>query len=1113
MSSPICEIKVGLTAYQPTNDGVNSTPGAAIIIRLVSGAGVNTWSIRCLTTDQTLVADVITGSLIVDPLLKTASFGAPTARPKAMIFESIVNGGVDINGRSRSDYRSTFGLYIPTTAGVRVIAANETTESNSDFGWIVSINDVIANGGGGGGGGAPPPTAPSALVVFGALPPIGASGEYADRDHSHAVTTPTIVSALAATATDVSINSHRLTGLLAPTAASHAVNRAHHDAAITVVNTTIGNHVAPTVLNAREYGVLTSNTGPQNDAAMRACLDACRTLGAGAVFTPAGEYNFSRPIEVDLPILFHGVGAAGALEPGTTIFKFAQYSSGIELRKNVNSSGQNGGADYCVVRDITLDMGFSAVLSHPTWASGAVALGSKVVPTNNRTISETPGLREGNTFEYYYECIVSGNTSGTEPNWQNLSLGVWPDRSTQYQASSPAFWGRTVRIPSRPEVLFVSVRNNTTAQGSTLFPRVGALTGVTQPAAFATAVVGNLIVDNQVVWMCTQGSSMVVVDGTVTWLRKIAAGIDAQCISTIKNVSVLFCLNAGFHFQTASTFNDSYVDTILDPNLPYPQGNSNVCSVSDVRMLLCGVGIFANGPDANAIRFSGVNVSGPGPLTETRCVAISERSFLGNYYHDVHIAINGSCSIYARGAVNSSYFSGIYIESGSKSAIYGNSIGLGLGGLKGETLSDSYFHGAISQSDWRGVSVQAVGPTGVGLDLKLRESPTVVLAWGQASAEAGGVNRLVYDPVWMGRGWWAITSSNARSSIGFSNQRAEEGYGNIRFNNGFVEGSQSDKRMYLASDDATKDPFIRFGRRTVGDHARSSNYAVRGEHAERVVVDEGFEPSAIWQPSFQRFQPEFYGNYAAGGAIVSPSVPTGYVYICIKTGTSAVVEPVWPTVVGPLAVCFPSYGMTYKAGMLVRSSSFDGTVYQVTTLAGFITDDTQFVSAEPAWLTGGGGIGTSFTDPASGITFLRAAADSLTYYVTDGTTAWAAVLPAKWEKSGHVTATATLVTVDATPAQIEQYTGILNNTVRTYKVRVTSANQTTNEAASFLLAGTFSRTSGAAVTIGALSSTVEGASIALAGVSATLVLSGVNVSVEVTGLAATTLHWRSELIQ
>lgn len=144
MPSPACEVKDGSGAYSATTNGVNVTPGNTITIHLVSSAGVNTWSISCITTDDQSDAATVTAALTIDSVAKTATFTAPVAG-RAYRFQSKVNGGIGPDGTAQSSYTTTFGVYTLTSGGLRVHAVDETFESDSTFGWIGDINSVIRN--------------------------------------------------------------------------------------------------------------------------------------------------------------------------------------------------------------------------------------------------------------------------------------------------------------------------------------------------------------------------------------------------------------------------------------------------------------------------------------------------------------------------------------------------------------------------------------------------------------------------------------------------------------------------------------------------------------------------------------------------------------------------------------------------------------------------------------------------------------------------------------------------------------------------------------------------------------------------------------------------------
>jgi hypothetical protein len=147
MVSPLCEVKDGAGAYQSTADGIDATPGNTITIHLIDSSA-DTWSIECVYTDDDSDADAVTAALTINQTLRTATFTAPSSG-HAYIFRSVVNGGTGPDGRARSSYTTTFGVYTLINDS-RVLAANETTEGG-EFGWIAPVNSLIRGGGGGGG--------------------------------------------------------------------------------------------------------------------------------------------------------------------------------------------------------------------------------------------------------------------------------------------------------------------------------------------------------------------------------------------------------------------------------------------------------------------------------------------------------------------------------------------------------------------------------------------------------------------------------------------------------------------------------------------------------------------------------------------------------------------------------------------------------------------------------------------------------------------------------------------------------------------------------------------------------------------------------------------------
>jgi len=149
MASPTCLVKDGAGAYTATTNGNNVTPANTISIQLASVAGVSAWSISCVYTDELSSAATVTAALTIDNLNKIATYTAPTAG-RAYIFQSRINGGIDVNGTVQPALTTTLGIYTLAASGNRVVAANETVEGNPTFGYVATINPALRAVAGGG---------------------------------------------------------------------------------------------------------------------------------------------------------------------------------------------------------------------------------------------------------------------------------------------------------------------------------------------------------------------------------------------------------------------------------------------------------------------------------------------------------------------------------------------------------------------------------------------------------------------------------------------------------------------------------------------------------------------------------------------------------------------------------------------------------------------------------------------------------------------------------------------------------------------------------------------------------------------------------------------------
>ena len=141
MASATCEVREGADgSFVGTTNGVDVGVDAEITIRLASGEGVRNWTIECIGTDELGSVDEINDALSVDSAARTATFTAPSAEGRALLFRSTI---FRHNGASSAE---TFGVFIPMASGRRVGALNQTYEGNATHGWVTTINDLIRNG-------------------------------------------------------------------------------------------------------------------------------------------------------------------------------------------------------------------------------------------------------------------------------------------------------------------------------------------------------------------------------------------------------------------------------------------------------------------------------------------------------------------------------------------------------------------------------------------------------------------------------------------------------------------------------------------------------------------------------------------------------------------------------------------------------------------------------------------------------------------------------------------------------------------------------------------------------------------------------------------------------
>ena len=135
-ASPACSVADGGAAPQ-TSPPLDVTSGNVVTVALVSVAGVSSWGLQLFGQDDKVTPPVVT----VNNTTKVATFTAPAA-PWTLIYKSIVNNGTDVNGVVQPSYTTTVGIHSKTANAKRLIASNETAESNTSLGWTQKVNDA-----------------------------------------------------------------------------------------------------------------------------------------------------------------------------------------------------------------------------------------------------------------------------------------------------------------------------------------------------------------------------------------------------------------------------------------------------------------------------------------------------------------------------------------------------------------------------------------------------------------------------------------------------------------------------------------------------------------------------------------------------------------------------------------------------------------------------------------------------------------------------------------------------------------------------------------------------------------------------------------------------------
>jgi hypothetical protein len=723
-----------------------------------------------------------------------------------------------------------------------------------------------------------------------------------------------------------------------------------------------GKPTPPSWFNVKDYGAV--GDGVTDDlAAFEAAMAAMGPVASGVarhkvLYVPEGDYYFSDDLKITRALYLTGAGGGGSGYAAARL-TFAPYK-GIRIYSWTNSPDR-GDAAYTVVEDLDIigahDNGAATPPHlHATWqAATAYAVGDKIVCAATRaTASE-------NSYEYYFECVDAGTTGATEPDWGNVLFHV--DQSALWQASTAYYQFNVVRTAGRFDVYFeVTSPTGVTTSGTS---------GGVVPAAFATAIAGDTVVDGGVTWTCRSAQFYFATDGGVVWACKVAAGIYSQARMTIRQCAIRYFLTAGIHVQASYAY--------------FPYSNANGFTIENVKSHYNGVGILTRGDECNASYIYMLDVIGWDQ--SDREIGIAERGFLGNRYVACQVASVLGPGYLQTGPNNTGAFIGCYAEGSMGLNDIRNADFQILGGTWGTGFTaGSVYTGWTTSNDWRGVQTRATNGARTIASSNRIDAQSLT---GYTVDSSAFYLRLTYDStaeMWQ----WQWANSSDYTAYAIDSGQGGLGGGAVLFPRGYFEGT-TDKRLVAADIDASKSYRLRGGLRNVGDR-RYDNSLIAGGYIGEVVTVAGYSGPA-WSAS-AAYSPSTRGPLGLFARIVTPVVANGYAYRCVKEGTSGSGEPVWPTVVAAEEYRTWTPGYYVELGDFIRPTTPNAHVYEVTA----ITGDYVVMGTEPTWPTGAGA-----TLVADGVTYTEVGADPTTTYVTDGTVIWECCgVEATWKKFGAI---------------------------------------------------------------------------------------------------------------
>lgn len=150
-ASPLVQVQYSsnVGVWHETAGGVDVSPGDTVSIRIKTATGINNWFLEVFGVDEvTATAPTLTGVSLPTHEVATVGTVVTFVMPsgagigRAVLIRSLIRFG----GYSAV---SKFGIFVKTSALLRVMAVNETFENDPIFGTSVIVNQTIRNIGGG----------------------------------------------------------------------------------------------------------------------------------------------------------------------------------------------------------------------------------------------------------------------------------------------------------------------------------------------------------------------------------------------------------------------------------------------------------------------------------------------------------------------------------------------------------------------------------------------------------------------------------------------------------------------------------------------------------------------------------------------------------------------------------------------------------------------------------------------------------------------------------------------------------------------------------------------------------------------------------------------------